>query len=212
VGAEQWLRACTAHSLPRARSCHCCAFTGGGSYSQGLPVAFRVVLKHTRHGRKAFHPRFAIGNNGSRSQSVPPRGHDADAIRARQAACAALMCARPRGRRETIAPVEVRLWVAGRRSGRGHCRASPGACFFSPAAATAAACTEVDGRLRTQRPWPQHPSNRTPRLAAVAPAMGHRSGHQRNASFDIGSAADKTPSEHTPAQATSVSGIAKAQI
>lgn len=27
VGAEQWLRACTAHSLPRARSCHCCAFT-----------------------------------------------------------------------------------------------------------------------------------------------------------------------------------------
>ena len=71
----------------------------------------------------------------------PPRVYDAHGrcagqpwrwrCRVRQAPCAA-PTARPAARATKIASAVVRLWVAGRRSGRGRCRAAPGPAFFHP--------------------------------------------------------------------------------
>jgi hypothetical protein len=85
--------------------------------------------------------RFAQEGKGALPAScpVPPRVYDAHGrcagqpwrgrCRARQAFARLLRRALPRGRQK-IASAVVRLWVAGRRSGRGH--VAPGRAFFHP--------------------------------------------------------------------------------
>ena len=87
--------------------------------------------------------RFAIGNDGSRSQSAarlrcPWEVRWLTVAKALSGASGRLRGSYGApGREGDKASAVVTLWVAGRRSGRGRCLAAPGPAFVPPAAATA---------------------------------------------------------------------------